>query len=46
MTILDDFRNDECRVLDRLVDGELSQPDRRELLAALDDEPGAWRRCA
>jgi hypothetical protein len=46
MTILDEFRNDECRVLDRLVDGELSQADRRALLAALDDEPGAWRRCA
>jgi hypothetical protein len=46
MTIVDEFRRDECRVLDRLVDGELSQSQRRELLAALDDEPGAWRRCA
>ncbi len=46
MTILDDFRTDESRVLDRLVDGELSQADRRALLAALEDEPGAWRRCA
>jgi hypothetical protein len=33
-------------VLDRLVDGELGPSQRRELLAALDDEPGAWRRCA
>ena len=46
MTIVDEFRQNESRVLDRLVDGELSQADRRALLAALDDEPGAWRRCA
>ncbi len=46
MTILDDFRRDEARVLDRLVDGELSPHDRGQLLAMLDDEPGAWRRCA
>ncbi|MGD9720033.1 MAG: hypothetical protein AB7O59_02320 [Pirellulales bacterium] len=46
MTIVDEFRQHELRVLDRLVDGELSQADRRDLLAALDDEPGAWRRCA
>ena len=46
MTILEELRRDESRVLDRLVDGELSQHERRELLAALDDEPGAWRRCA
>ncbi len=46
MTIVDAFRRDESRVLDRLVDGELSQSERRELLAALDDEPGSWRRCA
>jgi hypothetical protein len=46
MTIVDEFRRDEARVLDRLVDGELGQSQRRELLAALDDEPGSWRRCA
>jgi hypothetical protein len=46
MTILDEFRHDDARVLDRLVDGELSQAERRALLAALDDEPGGWRRCA
>lgn len=46
MTILDEFRRDEQRVLDRLVDGELSADERRSLLASLDDEPGAWRRCA
>lgn len=44
--ILDRFRHDPARVLDQLVDGELSEPDRRGLLAALDDEPGGWRCCA
>ena len=44
MTIVDAFRRDEIRVLDRLVDGELGQAERRELLSACDDEPGAWRR--
>jgi anti-sigma factor RsiW len=32
--------------LDRLVDGELSEPQRREVLSGLDREPEAWRRCA
>ncbi len=31
---------------DRLVDDELSERERRELLAGLDNEPGGWRRCA
>ena len=31
---------------DLLVDGELSEAQRRALLAGLDDEPGGWRRCA
>lgn len=31
---------------DRLVDGELSADEYQALLAALDDEPGGWRRCA
>ncbi len=31
---------------DRLVDGELNEEERRELLAGLDGEPGGWRRCA
>src|SRR5262245_34529426 len=34
------------RLLDRLVDGELDVAGRRELLKALDDQPGGWRRCA
>ena len=32
--------------LDRLVDGELSEPERREVLSGLDKEPEGWRRCA
>ncbi len=32
--------------LDRLVDGELSQADRADLLRRLDSEPGGWRACA
>lgn len=41
----DVFRDDDHR-FDLLVDGELSEPERRELLAGLDDEPGGWRCCA
>lgn len=32
--------------LDRLVDGELSPAEQRELLAALETSPNQWRRCA
>jgi hypothetical protein len=46
MTILEEFHANDRRVLDRLVDGELSLDERRQLLAAFDDEPAAWRRCA
>jgi len=35
---------DDC--FDRLVDGELSESKRTELLASLDREPDGWRRCA
>ena len=31
---------------DRLVDGELTPAEYRELLSSLDDEPDGWRRCA
>jgi hypothetical protein len=31
---------------DRLVDGELSESQCRELLTSLDQEPDGWRRCA
>lgn len=37
--------SDDAR-FDRLVDGELSSTEYQALLAALDDEPGGWRRCA
>jgi len=32
--------------LDLLVDGELSDAQRRDVLSRLDAEPGGWRRCA
>lgn len=32
--------------LDRLVDGDLDVPERRELLLRLEAEPDGWRRCA
>jgi hypothetical protein len=31
---------------DLLVDGELDERQRRELLSGLDDRPGGWRQCA
>jgi hypothetical protein len=34
------------RLLDHLVDGELAEPQRRDVLARLEREPGGWRRCA
>lgn len=34
------------RLIDRLVDGELSHAARRELLVRLDSEPDGWRRCS
>jgi anti-sigma factor RsiW len=46
MNIVQEFRSCPQMVLDRMVDGELGPDDRRALLAALDDEPGAWRQCA
>ena len=39
------MNTDDTR-FDRLVDDELSEEERRELLGRLDDEPGGWRRCA
>ena len=32
--------------LDRLVDGELPETQRRELLTSLEQQPDGWRRCA
>src|SRR5207253_643240 len=34
------------RLLDHLVDGELADDERRELLMQLEKEPDGWRRCA
>jgi hypothetical protein len=36
----------ENRLIDRLVDGELPDAERRELLLRFDAEPEGWRRCA
>src|SRR6185436_10354122 len=33
-------------LLDRLVDGELSGSERRQLLESFDKRPEGWRRCA
>lgn len=41
-----DISSDDDHRFDLLVDGELSESQRRELLAGLDDEPDGWRRCA
>ena len=41
-----DIPGDDDLRFDRLVDGELSDAERRRLLASLDDEPGGWRCCA
>jgi len=32
--------------IDRLVSGDLPEPDRRSLLARFDEEPSGWRACA
>lgn len=37
---------DEPSVLDRLVDNELDESQRRALIASLEDRPDGWRRCA
>ena len=40
------FSTEDQRLLDRLVDGELNDAERRELLLRLDQAPQGWRRCA
>jgi anti-sigma factor RsiW len=37
---------DDANDIDRLVDGELDESTRRELLRRLDSVPDGWRRCA
>lgn len=41
-----EFERDLEPLLDLLVDGELNEARRRELLSRLDVEPDGWRRCA
>jgi hypothetical protein len=38
--------HDDNLIFDRLADGELSNAERQELLASLDDRADGWRRCA
>jgi hypothetical protein len=42
----DNFPAIDDEALDLLVDGELGEPARRDLLTRLEDEPSGWRRCA
>jgi hypothetical protein len=42
----DDSLENNDQQLELLVDGALSEPQRRKLLANLDTQPGGWRRCA
>lgn len=47
MTHLNDHAlSENDRLIDRLVDGELTDTERRTVLARLDREPDGWRRCA
>jgi hypothetical protein len=41
-----DFTPDQQRLIDLLVDGELAEDERRQLLASFDARPDLWRRCA
>jgi hypothetical protein len=41
-----DEREEEQVLLDRLVDGELNEAERREFLLRLEQSPDGWRRCA
>jgi hypothetical protein len=43
---LEDHGALDDRLIDRLVDGELAEAQRRELLARLESEPDGWRSCA
>ncbi|WP_145435878.1 hypothetical protein [Lacipirellula limnantheis] len=44
MNLSDEQR--DAMLIDRLVDGELSGNERRDLLASLEAQPDGWRRCA
>lgn len=43
---MNEFEDISVQQVDRLVDGELSEPERREVLLAADSEPESWRRIA
>lgn len=43
---MNSFDSEKQRLLDLLVDGELNESQRRELLAWCEREPDGWRRCA
>jgi anti-sigma factor RsiW len=45
-TFEDQAHSVESAAIDRLVDGELSEVERRELLLRLENDPEGWRRCA
>jgi hypothetical protein len=38
--------NIDQQYLDRLVDGELQEEDRRRLIESFEQQPGGWRQCA
>jgi len=44
--IMDLYKEDAGRAIDRLVDGELTDDDTRAILSAMDRDPDGWRRCA
>lgn len=44
MNLSDEQR--DAMLIDRLVDGELSSDERRQLLTSLEAQPDGWRRCA
>ena len=43
---MNDLGTPDDQMLDRLVDDELNEQQRRELFASLENQPGGWRRCA
>ncbi len=43
---MNQFSEEEQRWLDKLVDGELTSAERRQLLLELETQPDGWRRCA
>ncbi len=40
------MKEENLRQIDRLVDGELNEHERRELIQSFDHDPDGWRRCA